>query len=215
MVRKSFVVALLVLALPMSAMAATYTWTDMSSGVPGSAYDLTVTSLGGTSYNALFTVQTVDVNSATWYIDWFQIKLDGGTPATITGINAPISGWSIMNGGAGIDLARFGNETFATSTWSGLYQTLAVDGASLSDLALGVKLDGDSFTWDFDFTLDGAFNASPSLQVGYYDGFSGHSSNLRTARMSQPTSQVPEPDTLLLLGGGLIGLAALRRSVRE
>ena len=89
-----------------------------------------------------------------------------------------------------------------------------MEGASLNDLKLGVKLDGGSFTWNFNFTLDAPFNPAPSLQVGYYDGFSGKSENLNTTRMSQPANEVPEPGTLLLLGGGLIALAALRRTAR-
>ncbi len=211
--RKALVVALLLLALPAVGLAATYTWTDISSGVPGSEYTLNITSVNPSlhTYSATFTVDTATY-ATPWYINWFQFKMDDGTAATITSTST--SGWSIMNSGANINLAEFGNEKFANDTWSGLYQTTAVEGASLGDLALGVRLDGGSFTWAFNFILDAPFNSDLPLQVGYYDGFSGGSSNPAQTRMSQPSNSVPEPGTLLLLGGGLVGLGMLKRKFR-
>src|SRR4030065_2635998 len=82
--------------------------TDTSSGVPGTVYNLEVNSLGGTSYNAVLPASTVN-NPANWYIDWFQIKFDGGEAATTTrGSAAPAGTWLILQSGGDINLAEFG-----------------------------------------------------------------------------------------------------------
>lgn len=220
MVRKGLglVVALLLLTLPgVSLGGVFYQLADTSSDVSGTLYTFEITSLGGTSYNAVLTAQTVN-NPADWYIDWFQIKLDGGTAAVITDVNSyPIinsdSEWNALQSGAGIDLAGFGSSTFANNTWSGLYETSAVQGATKDGLNDGPELNGGTYVWNFNFTLSAPFNPTPSFQVGYYDPPDGTNGNIQTTRLSQGF-QLSEPGTLLLLGSGLLGLTMLRRKFR-
>ena len=211
-VRKGLVVALLLLVFPGTSLGVLYELTDTSSDVPGTFYSLNVNPIADSSYNAVLTALTV--YNPGWYIDWFQIKFDGGTAAIITDVNSAPGGassWSIMPS-AGIDLAGFGAAKFPTSTWSGLYESSATQGAPKGDLDDGPQLiSGVNYVWDFNFTLSAPLNPTPSFQVGYYDPPAD--GNIQTTRLSQ-NFQVSEPGTLLLLGSGLLGLTMLRRKFR-
>jgi hypothetical protein len=213
MMRKGYLLlAVFLLVIPGISTATLYTLTDPSGVGAGTVYELTVTSLGGDSYNAVLTAATA--NTATnVYLDWFQIKFDEGTAATIGDVNAdPEGDWTQLQSQGGINLAGFGNELFATKGWSGLYLEDAIEGADITDLNNGPELDGLTKLWDFDFTLSDPLNPTPSLQVGYYylNPANGH---IQTGRLSE-TFSVPEASALLLLGAGLVGLVSWRRKKR-
>jgi hypothetical protein len=214
MIRKGALLAFVLILIPSISMATLYTLTDPSGVGAGTEYTLDVTSLGGTSYNAVLTAATADTTTDV-YLDWFQIKFDGGTAAFITTVNAdPEGDWLALQGSGGVNLAEFGNETFANPTSAGLYLTGAVEGASFATLATGPELDGLTKIWDFNFTLDAPFNPTPSLQVGYYYlGGNPNDPQIMTGRLSEEF-RVPEASALILFGSGLAGLVVWRRKKR-
>ena len=213
MIRKGYLLVLLLILIPSISMAAVYSLTDPGGVGAGTVYELTITSLGGTSYNAVLTADTATNTGV--YIDWFQIKFDEGTAALVGTVNNDPGGtWLALQGSGGINLAEFGNETFANSTWSGLYLQGAVEGASFATLSGGAELDGLTKLWDFDFTLADPLNPTPSLQVGYYYlGGNPNDPQIHTGRLSE-TFSVPEASALMFLSTGLVGLVVWRRKKR-
>lgn len=214
MIRKGYLLVLLLILTPSISMATFYTLTDPSGVGAGTVYTLNVLSLGGDSYSAVLKAYTP--NTATnVYLDWFQIKFDEGTAATIGNITLnPAGTWTQLQSQGGINLAEFGSELFATNGWSGLYLDGAVQGASIGTLATGPELDGGTKEWDFLFTLSAPFNPTPSLQVGYYYlGGNPNHPDIKTGRLSEGFT-VPEANTLMLIISGLVGSVVWRRKKR-
>jgi hypothetical protein len=203
--------ASLLLTFPVAGSASLYWYsvTDPSGAGSGTQYVLEINpiDLNTNYYSATLTAKT-DANSG-WYIDWFAIKFDGGTTGVIspiTSLNAPGADWVVGNGT--VDFFKYTD--FPNNTWTGAYDI----GLTSNQYNGGVALDGNTYTWSFDFVLNAPFNPSPSFQVGYYGPLAGGSNNVSFNRMSE-TFWLPEPGTLVLLGSGLLGLGLYQRKQRK
>lgn len=112
----------------------------------------------------------------------------GGTPP---GIVAPITGTLESLGAAGTQLTFVGSDLTVNVPLSGMTEHINLNqciGGSIGSLCLGVRITG------LDLTLD-------------YIEFSNVNANI----VATTFEVVPEPTTAVLLGGGLIALAGLRR----
>jgi hypothetical protein len=176
------------------------TITDTSSGLNSGTYTLDIISVVD-GYRATFTADTNNVTG--WSFAAFQIKFDGGAAGITYQINsAPSATWSWANNTSPIPLPNFGG-TFPIDSYSLIYDTINT----------GVSLNSSSYIWEFDFTLAGPLSPQ-ALQVLFYDGYAGGSSNVKTTRLSQSWT-VPEPTTLLLLGSGLVALCLVSRKFKR
>lgn len=212
-VRFRIVAALLVIVAGRGVcLADSFTWTDTTSGVPGSLYTLNIKALGGGTYSATLTANTVNVASGSWFINWVLLKLDAGTSATIL---SPVSGpagtgpWQLANSTSPLNVSFGGSgcQTIPGGGFSGFGTNGVTCGSTTtSAITTGAPLNRSTNLWLFSFSLATAFNPAPSMRVGYYDGLAGNSGNVRFTQMSQA---VPEPGALALMGAGLLLLAGL------
>ena len=87
MLKKALIILAAGLLAPGLCLADSVTITDVTSEVPGTVYTLTITPLGGSSYSATLSAQTVNIISDDWYINWTRLQLDGGTQPTVSGFS--------------------------------------------------------------------------------------------------------------------------------
>ncbi len=207
---------LLCLAAPNICLGDSFVWTDTTSGVPGTVYTLIVTPTGPLSYSASLTAQTIALCPTCWpyYIDWIQIKLDQGRNPDLSNLGAPSTNWRIaakVNDGVKPDftatVAKVGD--IPVDGFSALYVTGILAPATLAGVAQGALLNGTTYNWTFGFAFssEGFLTDTPSLKVGYYDGFAGRSNNIAFTQMSQKI--LSEPGGLALFGAGLVLAAGL------
>ncbi len=211
MLKKALIILAAGLLAPGLCLANSITITDVTSGVPGTVYTLTINPLGGSSFSATLSAQTVDLTgSADWYINWTRLQLDGGTKPGVSGFSGPTGDWNAIGGGdAQVDVLKANN--FPQGGRIGFFTGGILDDGTI-DITQGALLNGTTYLWAWDFTLGAgtSLNPSPALQVGYFDGFAGASENYSFTQMSQEF-RVVAPSTLLLLGAGLFGLVWVRK----
>jgi hypothetical protein len=193
---KWLMVVMIVLSLTSISYGQSFTWTDTTSGEIGNVYTLDLFFDAGVG-SAIFQANTI--NDPDWYIDYFGLKLDQNVAGVTSNLGAPTADWALYDN--------------YLNTWN--YVATSFAPTTLSDVAKGAQLNGDTYFWTFDFTLANNLSLTPSLHVGYFDGFAGGSQNIRFTQMSQKPDQVPEPATLFLLGVGLVGMAGVKRQFKK
>lgn len=196
----AMVLAVMLLTAPI-ASALVYTDTTTKAGFDID-YTLTWVYVSGTTYSATFTIDPNGTNLAgvDWYASAFTFKFDGATPSEITNVSG---GWTITDGNTNQNFSRDG---FSRSDgFSGFYK----------DALAGVLVDGDFaptvITFDFTLPAGGILNDDiMPFKVGYWSTLE-QGNNFGQLSKELDGNQVPEPGTLLLLGGGLVGLALYGR----
>lgn len=213
--RKTILLVATVLALSGLSAADVFTWTDTTSGVPGTVYMLETSAVGcTTSCTATLTITTSNVANA--YIGWIGFHLDSGDAANLAGLT--LNNWSVATGsGVKVPWGNNGATTYAlpgTGGWSAIYANQLPGGNFTTN---GLALSGGTYKTDFQFSFSGtgSLQSLVSMQVGYYVG---SNTAFKTTQMSQST-MVPEPGGLWLVGAamGMFGfcrrrLFALHRS---
>ena len=207
--RKAILMLASVLALTGLCAADSFTWTDTTSGVPGTVYKLETSPAGcTTSCGATLTITTNGLSGA--YIGWIGFHLDSGNAASITSLSLP--GWSVATGsGVSVPWGSNGAASYAlpgTGGWSAIYANgleLPTGNFQANGISLSPAATYDT-TFNFAWSGAGTLNAFPSLQVGYYvlDNKGGY----KTTQMSQVAS---EPAAASFVALSLAALFAFRR----
>ncbi len=181
------------------------TWSPLSAGNDQTYLDTTPNSLFNTPFQVDMTVESLSVGEwGAWFYFNFDRDADADSLTSVWG--------SLLDAGATQTLVVYSKTAFDDAgTLEATYTGLAT---GLIDISMYIDTAADTVTTTVDGVYQGFFgydtwvDASNDDEILTFGGGGGTATsvwdNIRIA-------EIPEPTTVLMLGGGLLGLAGLRR----
>lgn len=208
----------ILLAMTGASMAATYVYSDLANNIN---YTLTLTSTGTNTYDAIFDITGVPTPPADFYASAFTFKLSGNDNFNITSLTAPDGStqtWLVAdyNTNSGVQVLTGGSyNNLLESNKVGFYNYYVSSGqpiSSVNEIAITSSTDVE-FLFSFTQSGVGGLDAIADLIAfkALYLTNDGGTVQFQGWLSEELTSRVPEPGTMMLLGSGLIGLAAWGR----
>jgi len=208
----------ILLAMTGASMAATYVYSDLANNIN---YSLTLTSTGTNTYDAIFDITGVPTPPADFYASAFTFKFSGNDNFNITSLTAPAGStqtWLVAdyNTNSGVQVLTGGSyNNLLESNKVGFYNYYVSSGqpiSSVNEIAITSSTDVE-FLFSFSQSGVGGLDAIADLIAfkALYLTNDGGTVQFQGWLSQDLATRVPEPGTMMLLGSGLIGLAAWGR----
>jgi hypothetical protein len=209
----------MLLAMTGASMAATYAFSDLENNIN---YSLTLTSTGANTYDAVFNISGVPTPPTNFYASAFTFKFGSNDSFDITSLTAPAGftqPWLVADydTNSGVQVLTGGTyKNLLESNKVGFYNFYVSSGqpiTSVNEVAINSSTDVE-FLFDFSQSAVGGLDAIADLIAfkALYLTNDGTTVNFQ-GWLSEELAvvPVPEPGTMMLLGSGLVGLAAWGR----
>jgi hypothetical protein len=206
------------LAMTGASMAATYVYSDLANNIN---YSLTLTSTGTNTYDAIFDITGVPTPPANYYASAFTFKLSGNDNFNITSLTAPAGitqPWLVAdyNTNSGVQVLTGGSyKNLLESNKVGFYNFYASSGQPISSVNEVAITSSTDVEFLFSFSQSGVVGLDAIADLIAFkalyltnDGGTVQFQGWLSQNLAAP---VPEPGTMMLLGSGLVGLAAWGR----